>query len=253
MLKLILADDEEMIRESIRALIDWNSIGVEVVASCKNGPETLQAILTLHPDIVMTDIKMPGMSGLDLIAEVYNRKDLMADFEYAKQSIAYRVSNYLLKPCNENQIIEAVKKASAEIRKRKKIKELIPDTALTDVPRYQYKDYINQTLDYIDTHFSDPELSLKKIASDVLFMNVDYLSREFLRQTGQKFTDYLTKLRITKAKALLKNASYEKIYVVAEQVGFSNNPQYFVQLFKAATGQTPKAWAKMQQISEKET
>ena len=54
MLKLILADDEEMIRESIRALIDWDSIGVEVVASCKNGPETLQAILTLHPDIVMT-------------------------------------------------------------------------------------------------------------------------------------------------------------------------------------------------------
>ena len=197
MLKLILADDEEMIRESIRALIDWNSIGVEVVASCKNGPETLQEILTLHPDIVMTDIKMPGMSGLDLIAEVYNRKDLMtefillsgyADFEYAKQAITYRVSNYLLKPCNENQIIEAVKKASAEIRKRKKIKELIPDTALTDVPRYQYKDYINQTLDYIDTHFSDPELSLKKIASDVLFMNVDYLSREFLRQTGQKRT-----------------------------------------------------------------
>lgn len=176
-----------------------------------------------------------------------------ADFEYAKQAITYRVSNYLLKPCNENQIIEAVKKASVEIRKRKKIKELIPDTALTDVPRYQYKDYINQTLDYIDTHFSDPELSLKKIASDVLFMNVDYLSREFLRQTGQKFTDYLTKLRITKAKALLKNASYEKIYVVAEQVGFSNNPQYFVQLFKAATGQTPKAWAKMQQASEKET
>ena len=113
-----------------------------------------------------------------------------------------------------------------EIRKRKKIKELIPDTALTDVPRYQYKNYITQTLDYIDTHFSDPELALKKIASDVLFMNVDYLSREFLRQTGQKFT---------------------------EQVGFSNNPQYFVQLFKAATGQTPKAWAKMQQASEKET
>ena len=73
MLKLILADDEEMIRESIRALIDWNSIGVEVVASCKNGPETLQAILTLHPDIVMTDIKMPGMSGLDLILNMLNK------------------------------------------------------------------------------------------------------------------------------------------------------------------------------------
>ena len=74
----------------------------------------------------------------------------------------------------------------------------------------------------------------------------------FYDRLGKNLTDYLTKLRITKAKALLKNASYEKIYVVAEQVGFSNNPQYFVQLFKAATGQTPKAWAKMQQVSEKQ-
>ena len=75
-----------------------------------------------------------------------------ADFEYAKQAIAYRVFNYLLKPCNENQIIEAVKKLRGDTKK-KKDKELIPDTALTDAPRYQYKDYINQTLDYIDTHF----------------------------------------------------------------------------------------------------
>lgn len=95
---------------------------------------------------------------------------------------------------------------------------------------------------------------MKKIASDVLFMNVDYLSREFLRQTGQKFTGLPHQTAVSqKQKPFLKNASYEKIYVVAEQVGFSNNPQYFVQLFKASTGQTPKAWAKMQQASEKET
>lgn len=69
------------------------------------------------------------MSGLDLIAEVYNRKDLMtefillsgyADFEYAKQAITYRVSNYLLKPCNENQIIEAVKKLLRRYEREKR-------------------------------------------------------------------------------------------------------------------------------------
>ena len=70
MLKLILADDEKVIRETISSLIDWNSLGLELAATCENGPETLQAILDIKPDIVMTDIKMPGMSGLDLIGRI---------------------------------------------------------------------------------------------------------------------------------------------------------------------------------------
>lgn len=253
MLKLILADDEEMVRESIRSLIRWEEMGIEVIAACKNGPETLQTILTRKPDIVMTDIKMPGMSGLDIISQIYNRKDMTvefillsgyAEFEYAKQAIVYKVSNYLLKPCNENQIMEAVQKAAAEIRRRRRIRELIPDNVFPHPSHPEYTDYINRILDYVDVHFSDPDLSLKKIASEVLFMNADYLSREFFRQTGQKFTVYLTNLRITKAKALLLGAQHEKIYAIADQVGFSRNPQYFVQLFKSATGMTPKAWVK---------
>ena len=252
MLKLILADDEPVIRETISSLIDWNSLRVELAAACKNGPETLQAILDIKPDIVLTDIKMPGMSGLDLIARICTETDIMtefillsgyADFDYAKQAIAYKVSNYLLKPCNENQIIEAIKKASEEIRRRKKINELVPAAVLArGASHRQYKDYINQVLDYVDLHFADPDLSLKWIATNVLYMNVDYVSKEFLRQTGRKFTDYLTELRIAKAKVLLKGARNEKIYEIADQVGFSNNPQYFVQLFKNATGMTPKAW-----------
>lgn len=254
MLKLILADDEKVIRETISSLIDWNSLGIELAATCENGPETLQAMLDIKPDIVMTDIKMPGMSGLDLIGRICTGTDLTvefillsgyADFEYAKQAIVYKVSNYLLKPCNENQIMEAMKKASGEIRRRKKIKELVPDAVICENgSRHQYKEYINQILDYVDVHFADPDLSLKWIAGNVLYMNVDYLSREFLRQTGQKFTDYLTNLRIAKAKVLLKSAQNEKVYTIADQVGFSNNPQYFIQLFKNATGMTPKAWTK---------
>ena len=92
---------------------------------------------------------------------------------------------------------------------------------------------------------------MKKIASDVLFMNVDYLSREFLRQTGQKFTDYLTKLRITKAKALLKNASYEKIYVVAVNKAFPITLSILFSFLKQLLGKHQKPGQKMQQASEK--
>lgn len=253
MLKLIIADDEPAIRTAISAIINWKSMQIDLIGTCKNGPETLNMILEKKPDIVLTDIKMPGMSGLELIAKTAET-DLViefiilsgyADFEYAKQAIKYRVSNYLLKPCNENQIMEAVQKAALEIRKRKKINELIPAKILIPSEKHtQYKDYINQILDYVDSHFSDSDLSLKWIASNILYMNEDYLSREFLRQTGQKFTEYVTNLRITKAKALLSKPDYDKISVIADQVGFSNNPQYFVQIFKNATGMTPRSYAK---------
>lgn len=253
MLKLIIADDEPAIRMAISAIIDWKAMQIELIGTCKNGPETLKMILEEKPDIVLTDIKMPGMSGLDLIARV-TETDLVvefiilsgyADFDYAKQAIKYRVSNYLLKPCNEKQIMEAVQKAAAEIKKRKKIKELIPETLLAQPTAHtQYKDYINQILDYVDAHFSDSDLSLKWIAANVLYMNEDYLSKEFSRQTGQKFTEYVTNLRITKAKALLSHTGCDKVSAVAEQVGFSNNPQYFVHLFKNATGMTPRAYAR---------
>ena len=170
----------------------------------------------MHPDLSRAEScsEYPGIPGYHSRKDIFlfpvqisSHPQRQSD---TKQAITYRVSNYLLKPCNENQIIEAVKKASVEIRKRKKIKELIPDTALTDVPRYQYKDYINQTLDYIDTHFSDPELSLKKIASDVLFMNVDYLSREFYDRLDKNLRTTSPNCVSQKQKSLLKNASYEK-------------------------------------------
>ena len=254
MLKLILADDEKVIRETISSLINWDSLGIELAAVCENGPETLQEILDIKPDIVMTDIKMPGMSGLDLIGKVCTNTDLTiefillsgyADFEYAKQAIIYKVSNYLLKPCNESQIIDAIKKASGEIRRRKKIKELVPEAVISEnISRYHYKEYINQILDYVDLHFADPNLSLKWIAQNILYMNVDYLSREFTHQTGQKFTDYLTNLRIAKAKVLLKGCQNEKIYTIGDKVGFASDPQCFIQLFKSATGMTPRAWIK---------
>lgn len=253
MLKLIIADDEPAIRTAISTIIDWKAMQIDLIGTCKNGPQALNMILEKKPDIVLTDIRMPGMSGLDLIAKVAETNLIIefiilsgyADFEYAKQAIKYRVSNYLLKPCNENQVMEAVQKAALEIRRRKKINELIPEKVLTQSgERTQYKDYINQILDYVDNHFSDSDLSLKWIASNVLYMNEDYLSREFLRQTGQKFTEYVTNLRITKAKALLSQTGYDKISVIANQVGFSNNPQYFVQIFKNATGMTPRSYAK---------
>ncbi len=104
------------------------------------------------------------------------------------------------------------------------------------------KPFIQEILDYTNEHIGDCNLTLKWIVENQLFMNVDYVSRQFVLQTGIKFSAYLNELRIKKAKQLLINCDAEKIYSIAEQVGCGNNPQYFSHLFKKYTKMTPKEY-----------
>ena len=73
-------------------------------------------------------------------------------------------------------------------------------------------------------------------------MNTDYVSKKFQKETGTRFSNYLTEVRIERAKKLLVSAESDKIQTIAEQVGCGNNPQYFSQLFKKKTGMTPSAY-----------
>ena len=100
-------------------------------------------------------------------------------------------------------------------------------------------------MDYVEEHLSDSGMSLKSIAENYLYMNVDYVSKKFLKETGQKFSNYLTGARIKKAKELLSDINPDKIQYVAEMVGCGNNPQYFSLLFKKNTGYSPSTYIKL--------
>lgn len=125
--KLLIADDEKMIRESICRAIDWKSLDISLVGAAKDGLEAYSIYLDKYPDIILTDIRMPGLSGLDLIGRIHNiNEDTQfiilsgySEFEYAKQAMRYGVRQYLLKPCSEEQIIEAVQEAKIEYGKLK--------------------------------------------------------------------------------------------------------------------------------------
>lgn len=501
MLKLIIADDERVIRETISTLINWAGIGIELIGLCKDGIEAYNMILDESPDIVLTDIKMPGMSGLDLISRI-SQTDLdtqfillsgYGEFNYAKEAMKYGVRHYLLKPCNEEQIIASVQQVIEDCYHRRAFRQTqeqqklllqnlhnniianivnegvtldcidhhlfksyehfmdfsgngyelcylcfleerslkeclynfyeyhrihapgievysiyVQNTLLLFFESYQknyepfddfirhlqfekqsvsirysrvsypnlsqlliqvlnkvkrygtiycmdgfhpipycnYKnliqqveflasgisgsqahhqetaeltsilstisnpvflkqlasgliikfsskaeacspvaatefllalnqqhdiyeirtlvlkkleeivfefssepprqcDFIEKIQIYVKEHISDPNLTLKWIAENYLYMNVDYVSKKFIRETGSKFSNYLTDLRIQKAKKLLADSDSEKIQLIAEQVGCGNNPQYFSQIFKKNTGMTPSAYIKM--------
>lgn len=509
MIRLLIADDEKIIRETICNIIDWKSLNIEVVGICKNGLEAYDAILDEYPDIVLTDINMPKLSGLELIQKITQNHDNIQfiilsgynDFSYAREAMKYGIKHYILKPCSEEEIIDAVKDSIKEHYKKlsvqnasqslfpssirfkenlmydillqalsseqnpDKLPELyesyldfyhtayhlcyiyfleehlvipcieqiqklcieyeIPFTftyvyvkntlifffadtlknchcmqqlmerlsfeKLTSLPDFQkeycnnlidlldivcrkvkrydtiylysgthaiticnynylfqrtlelsdsllketdekvhentleelkkllctatdleflrsminalllkalqtsssltasdfaefmiftgsvtstdeicsflfekldliypapalsagkYKPFIQEILNYTHEHLNDPDLTLKWIVEHHLFMNVDYVSRQFVLQTGIKFSSYLNDLRIKKAKLLLINCDTEKMYHVAEQVGCGNNPQYFSHLFKKYTKMTPKEYIQKMKVSD---
>ena len=123
MLKLIIADDERIIRESISKMIDWNSLGIELIGLCSDGIEAYNMILDECPDIVLTDIRMPGLSGLELIEKI-SQTDLniqfillsgFGEFEYAKKAIQYGVSEYLLKPVTAMELTGVIEKMKKKV------------------------------------------------------------------------------------------------------------------------------------------
>ena len=111
-LKVVIADDEVRICQLIQALIDWDSMGMKVVGIAHNGEEACEMVRQTQPDILITDIRMPGCSGLELVKRVKELDSALeviiisgyAHFEYAQQAISYGVGHYLLKPVNKGEL-----------------------------------------------------------------------------------------------------------------------------------------------------
>ncbi len=245
MLRMIIVDDEEIVRESLRTLIDWKAYKIEIAAVCKNVLEVYDAIIDDYPDIILTDIQMPGYSGLKLIEQLQQDQSRIEfiilsgydDFAYAREAMKYGIRHYLLKPCNNDELIAAIQDVSRACYERQPEK----------IPAHPSRSFIKHALDYIDTHFTDSNLTLKKLADTELFLSVNYVSKQFQNDTGMKFSAYLNMKRMEKAKLLLSKADEELcIYEIAEMVGCGNNPQYFSQLFKKYTGYTPKQYRNLQ-------
>lgn len=131
MIKVLIVDDEPKLREGMRTLIPWEEEGYTVVATAANGYEALDKFRELDPGLVIADIRMPGMSGLELIAEL--RKENpgchvlilsgYADFEYAKQAISYHIDGYLLKPVDEEELISYLQELREKISLEERINE----------------------------------------------------------------------------------------------------------------------------------
>lgn len=133
MYKVLLVDDERIITEGMAKVINWESIGTHLIGTARNGIEAFSIIEQEKPDIVISDIKMPGMNGLELVAKVHSvfpeiRFVLLSgfsEFDYAKQAMQYGVKHYLLKPCNENTIMDAIAEICEDFKQQQTREQFI--------------------------------------------------------------------------------------------------------------------------------
>ena len=133
MLQIIIADDDRLIRESLSRLIDWENYGISVAAVARTGEEALYQVLSLRPDILLTDIEMPHMTGTQLLKRLRQENipceviflSAYSNFSYAQEAVRYGAFNYLLKPVEETQLINTVTRCRNQILMRKNEQQLI--------------------------------------------------------------------------------------------------------------------------------
>lgn len=159
-MKLLIADDEIDVREGIRYLLDWQALGFVICGEGKNGPDTLSQILKLQPDVVLMDIRMPRLSGLEVVKASLEQgfcgKFIIisgySDFAYAKEAIRYGVTCYLTKPIDEDELMHAVLEAKETLEReqeqkkklivyRDKARESILSEIILNQADYLYLDY----------------------------------------------------------------------------------------------------------------
>lgn len=114
MYHVLIADDEAIIREGIKCLFDWESMGYTITDEAVNGEQALEKILSQTPDVALMDIRMPGLTGLEVVRRAreagYNGKIIIlsgySDFKYAQEAIRYGIQYYLTKPIDEDELSE---------------------------------------------------------------------------------------------------------------------------------------------------
>lgn len=333
MYRLLLVDDEQIIREGLERMIDWQRLDVTLTASCGNALAALDSMTDDMPDILMTDVRMPGMNGLELVERAMALHPQLQciilsgydTFEYAQKALKSGVIEYLLKPCSQEEMEAALERACRAIDRRRKhvlcladerqarvstlkarlsalrggvvpqwekqvheiaktaeepslLREALVDLVtdglssgqaewgmalIMDAVRCQEdaealsrliiralqhlkpedagaQGFVGRMTAYVDGHYADEALSLQYIADHVVYMNADYIGREFSRVMGRKFSSYLLEARMERAKLLMATQSALHSYEIAERIGLGNNPHYFSQVFRKYTGMTPK-------------
>ncbi|HEX3038487.1 MAG TPA: response regulator [Oscillospiraceae bacterium] len=248
MYKVILIDDEDIIVEGLKKVVNWAMYGCEVVAVAPDAKSGAQVIRKHKPDILFTDIKMPNMDGLTMLAGLKGEFPKMQitvltgyrDFEYATRAIQLGVTRFLLKPSKMNELEEALQVMTDNLGG---LSTSVSQPAEENEDVSQEGNSANSLIvrsavKYIEEHYVE-KLTLLDLAEHT-YVSQWYLSKLLNKYTGKSFCDLLNQIRVNKAEKLLQDPSL-KIREISDLLGY-NDVTHFSKIFKKVKQMSPNEY-----------
>lgn len=200
MLKVILADDEPYIVQGLSLIIDWNQAGFEIIGTANNGQEALELIKSEDPDLIITDIRMPIMTGIELLEKVRSENISDAnfvilsgynDFEYAKAAMKLGSIDYLLKPIDREELQAVLERVRETAKKR----DNVAPRKTVDTTESFVKDFL-QSLENSENDTDDISSSteVRKDLMDNLLHAVETNQKEKISELAMELHDYFSHL-----------------------------------------------------------
>lgn len=246
MYKIIIADDEVWVIFGIKKLIHRSGLPFEVVGEASNGIKAYEMIKDLQPDLLITDIRMPGLSGLELMRKLQEEKlnfkvvliSGYAEFEYAKEGLRLGAFDYLLKPVEEESI-SAILRRYMELVEKEHEEQAQEEMNAWQDPEIE-EPRVRKIIEKINQQYTE-KISLQEFA-DEYNLSIGHLSTLIKKETGVSFSEYVTAKRMEDAKKLLRNEELS-VDEIASRVGY-NDYFYFTKAFKKYEGVSPSVYRK---------
>lgn len=244
-MEVLVVEDEKIIRDGIISILTSKLQFIDTVYSADNALTGIDIANHKRPNLIITDIQMPDMTGLEM-AQIIQDMSIDAhfiiisgysDFKYTQKAVQIdRVKDYLLKPISWLDLVKAVQKLQTETGKP----VWTPlDTVADDSGKSaETRKMIERAKDFIRFNYNK-DISLQ-VVGDHLYLNPSYFSMLFKNQTGENFLDYLTRIRLDNAKRLLDETNL-KIYQISEMVGYKSE-KHFITLFRKNVGCSPNQY-----------
>lgn len=250
MLKVVVVEDEYYVRKGIIQTFDWKKLGCEIVGEAANGRDGIAVVEEKKPDLVIVDIEMPVIDGLEMV-KILKSKQCQSEFifltahqkfTYVHSALKLEAVDYLLKPFHYEELEACVRKV--KIRLHKMDEDTSRTVLLTEDEIQAENVYIKKAVSYVREHYTE-EILVTEVAEH-LSLSEAYFCRLFKKETGYTFGQYLTNYRIHVAAGLLANFPM-KVSEAAEQVGFSDS-NYFSITFKKIMEMSPSEYQELKKV-----
>ena len=262
MIRLLIADDEKLEREALAELVQRRFERDVVLEVAENGRKAADTAVLWGADLILMDIEMPGMSGLDAARAVLAQRPscrvifvtAYSLFQYAHEAVHLGACDYLLKPVDPDELEASIRRAIRQIETERKLEALAPvqpepeAPTAPEAPAPAHPESENQqtalVMAHVRRYLEDNymfDISLDSVG-EILHISPAYLSAQFKKYQKMNFLDCLTELRINAAKELLSDP-FRSSAEVASMVGYED-ASYFARAFKKRTGVTPTQYRK---------